>query len=275
MDEIRKCDIELFVREAFRPLSILRLLLVFAVGFLLWPENPWVACAILVVGGTAVLLSAYFKSVRKRFRHERFGYLWKACKERREKLRRNLAKIKKHDGTELIELQRGIERTMPEIYRSLRRADLVLTEIQTSEAGGASPVAANPSQPFDPQAQELYRVADRNLSEYRHFYRQAMSGVERAEAQVVVFSTTLDTFRIRLLNTMIAGRSPEAETREFLNVVAEAKMQFAAIDRALEEIEFMPFPREVTTLDMDPAIRAEIAHRPPPPSATHELDEGV
>jgi hypothetical protein len=169
---------------------------------------------------------------------------------------------------------------MPDIYRALRRADLALREIQQSEAMVSPSLMGNDRLVNDAQAQELYKVADRNIAEYTQHYKLAVAGVERAEAQCIVFSTTLDTLRIRLLNYSLAGRSPEAETKEFLNLVAEAKMQFSAIDKALEEIELMPFPETIVTLrgENEVTLRGNLdpndsENQSPPPIPKHLTDK--
>jgi hypothetical protein len=69
-----------------------------------------------------------------------------------------------------------------------------------------------------------------------------MGGVERTEAQAAVFTTTLDTLRMRMLGHRLAGRSPELAHTEFLQAMTEARMQLDSIDKALDELELTPFP---------------------------------
>ncbi len=266
MDDIQKRDRELFAREALNLLSILRYLIVLVISAVFFGSYVFLGGAVAALGVGFIVFTAYQRSRTKRFTHPKFAKLWEICQERYVRLLRNLQKSKGERGIELQELQLAIERIMPEIYRSLRRADFVLSEIEASEKGASPSVAILVNKPTDPQARELYRVANQNVSEYSRYFQATMSGIERVEAQVHVFNSTLDTLRIRLLNSLLAGRPAEIDNREFLNIVAEAKMQFAAIDRALEEIEQMPFPRTVT-LDADPAVEAM------PEQAIEGLDE--
>lgn len=277
MDDIRIRDWKAFLGEAasFRAISAVAFVTLVTWLFLTIPwdrNNPiayFVGCALI----GWIFFSAYLRSIPKRFHHERFRYLWKECRQRRDKLGDALTKMRRSKIADLNELEKTISTTMPDIYRALRRADMALREIQQSENASNPKLLAGERQVNDPQAQELYKVADRNVAEYTQQYKLAIAGVERAEAQCVVFSTTLDTLRIRILNYTLAGRSPEAETKEFLNIVAEAKMQFSAIDKALDEIELMPFPQPVYTLDGDPSALRDIpgpSTPPPPPGHLHQ-----
>lgn len=282
MDEIRKRDVQVFFKEVVSPGSIFVTLLAGGCGAMI-AMNPFAGPtgSMIVVGASVVLgilISAYLRSIPKRFQDRRFGILWREAQVREKSLKGALAKLKKSNIADLSELPTTVQRMMPEIYRALRRADLVQVEVGNSEKAFGPMTAASHRTINDPQAQELYRVADRNIAEYTSHLKSALAGVERAEAQAVVFSTTLDTLRIRMLNYRLTGRSPDLETREFLNVIAEAKMQFAAIDKALDEIEEMPFPT-LTTLAGEPVtsdpgrvardkaeqeIRATLSQTPPP-----------
>jgi hypothetical protein len=128
------------------------------------------------------------------------------------------------------------------LYFALRRADIVVREVTTSE--GWLMAVQHHTGPISPdqKAQELYRLADKNIAEYRQHYQTVMSGVERTEAQAAVFTTTLDTLRMRMLGHRLAGRSPELAHTEFLQAMTEARMQLDAIDKALDELELTPFP---------------------------------
>lgn len=269
MDDIRRRDWKAFLVEtlSFRSISAIGFITLIVWLFSTGPlkDNPLV----FVVGGTIIawiVFSAFQRSIPKRFHHERFRYLWRECRQRRERLQEALGKLRRSKIADLNELERTVVNTMPDIYRALRRADMALREIQQSENLNNPKLLAGERIVSDLQAQELYKVADRNIAEYTHHYKQAIAGVERAEAQCVVFSTTLDTLRIRILNYTMAGRSPEAETKEFLNIIAEAKMQFSAIDKALDEIELMPFPNTIHTLDGENIEPRENLSKTPPPA---------
>lgn len=279
MDEIRKRDWTVFLEELFSLRSAFSFVCIALITWL-FSTFPWANFGLgaIILGGGALgisIFASFKRSIPKRFRFQRFRYIWAEAVNRQERLTESLQRLKRRNQTDLSELEKNIRQVLPEIYRALRRADLVLHEIQTSESLVGPQPLVQPRTVSDLQAQELYKVADRNVAEYSQFYQQAISGVERAEAQGVVFSTTLDTLRIRLLNYMLAGRPPEEETREFLNIVAEAKMQFSAIDRALEEIEQMPFPETVTVLRGDDSLREQLNETPPPfkGDTPHEFTE--
>lgn len=294
MDEIRRRDWVVFLKE----LASARTLLSVAAGWLViylisqWPFGDvgvwvWILGLAWGLGWVGV---AYRRSLARRWHFRRLMDLWANCESRGLRLGEALEKLRRRGIADLSDLPQTVRRLTPEVYRALRRADLVLHEVTTSE-GLTPPVAPGEHRVvYDRQAQELFQVADRNVREYTSHLRSAMAGVERAEAQALVFSTTLDTLRIRCLNYRLVGRSPEGETREFLNVVAEAKMQFEAIDRALDEIEAMPFP-EVVTLrsELESAtaavgvlgeveelvVEGDVQTPPPPPSPrSHGVVEG-
>lgn len=278
MDDIRRRDWKSFVVEAlsFRSISAIVFVTLITWLFTTGPmrDNPLV----FGIGGALigwVLFSAFQRSIPKRFHHERFRYLWRECKQRKERLQEALGKLRRSKIADLNELERTVVNTMPDIYRALRRADMALREINQSENLNNPKLLAGERYVNDLQAQELYKVADRNIAEYTHHYKQAIAGVERAEAQCIVFSTTLDTLRIRILNYTMAGRSPEAETKEFLNIVAEAKMQFSAIDKALDEIELMPFTSTIHTLEGEQFEPREHLSKTPPPIPGHKSNGEV
>ncbi|MEJ5171286.1 MAG: hypothetical protein WHU10_09880, partial [Fimbriimonadales bacterium] len=97
--------------------------------------------------------------------------------------------------------------------------------------------------PTDPQAKELYRIADRNIAEYRKLYDAVMAGVSRTEAQAAVFMTTLDTLRVKMLGYRLVDKSPEVPSQDFLEALGEARLQLDAIDKALEELDFSHLPK--------------------------------
>ena len=104
----------------------------------------------------------------------------------------------------------------------------------------------------DPQSRELYRLADKNIAEYRAQYAGVMAGVQRTEAQSAVFMTTLDTLRMKMIGYRLVGRSPEMASQEFLEALAEARMQLQSIDTALEELDLGHYPKTISVVP--PAI---------------------
>lgn len=243
MDEIRKRDIQVFLRECLGS-SIILIWLVSTVIVVFNSRNPWVGAAAWVVISAVLLTVAYFKSIKKRFHNPRLKALWADCEDRMKRLAVGLKKLRRQKFADLVELPRTVASLGPQIYRALRRADLVAHEIYTSERAHLPTVNQNPASRLisDTQAQELFNLASRNLIEYSSHFQAAVAVVERAEAQAVVFSTTLDNLRIQMLNYRLSAKQAEAETLEFLHVINEAKLQFAAIDTALEELSEAQYP---------------------------------
>jgi hypothetical protein len=188
------------------------------------------------------------EAIEKRFRSPRHRSLWQGAEDRMKQFEAGLKKLRKERVADLQDLATNLRATAEALYYALRRADLLLDEIQGSEAVVHRRPPSIPLDSSDPQAQELYRIADRNIAEYRQRLATVMAGVQRTEAQAAVFSTTLDTLRVRMLGHRIVGRVQEAHQEDFLYALTEAKMQLSAIDQALEEIEMTPLPKSVVIL---------------------------
>jgi len=210
---------------------------------------PWVVSLVLTVAiGTIWATGAYRQSVRARFHNPRLSNLWSEAKDRYERFDELLRKMSRERIADLKEMPRTIHATALTLYAALRRADMVQREVEKSEAGLLDHARQVRDLPRDPQTQELYRLADRNVAEYRQGLKAVMAGVRRTEAQAAVFISTLDTLRMRMLGHRLIGRSPEAPNLEFLEALQEAKMQLDAIDKALEELEMRPFPKMIAVL---------------------------
>lgn len=253
MDEISRLDRNLFLRELLAPLRMMGLLvsvwLVYAAifephilpFFFLRPTLP-----LVLAGYTAI--SAYNASVLKRFRNPRFKQLWNSCQDRHHRFQEVLGKMRKEKIADLQELPKTISRVSEGLYVALRRADMISDEIMKSEQGLMNSPPVWQASTSDAQSRELYRVADKNIAEYRQQFAGVMAGVQRTEAQSAVFMTTLDTLRIKLLNYRMAGKSPELTSASFLSDLSEAKLQLRAIDEALEELELGPFPKMIAAM---------------------------
>lgn len=261
MDDIKRRDVKVFLTTLFGPANSLGLLAIIAIGLVMSQIAGFqlVILTIMVVSVTGIVLSSYKLSIPKRFHHPRFLRIWEECVDRSSRLTQAMAQLRRNNIADLQELPVTVARLSPEIYCALRRADMVSHEISKSEEGISAstgqvliPVAS------DPQAQELYKIADRNLAEYSKHFRQAIAGVERAVAQAAVFSTTLDTLRIQMLGHRLARPSPEVDTMDFLNVVHEAKLQFQAIDSALEELDLSPAPKMVAVHEDSRSVEEEV-----------------
>lgn len=229
----------------------------------------------LVIG---TVVNGVIDHLNKRWHNERYLELWNACVDRRKRLNEGLNKLRKSKLAELSELPRSADKLLGDIYASLRRADMVYHEVLKSESAHRTPTFGSQGQYIsDQQAQELFKVADRNIAEYSQHYKAVMAGVERSVGQAIVYATTLDTLRVRMLGYRLTGSSAEANTMEFLTVVTEAKMQFAAIDKALEEIELTPFPEVVTIPSETKVMRDNLASNPssPPPVTPDHLKPQV
>lgn len=269
MYDIHKRDRQVFVRELLRPGPLFLAFVVgaFNIGFFFSPP--------LFVFGSAfiawAIVAAHRRSIPKRFYNNKFLLIWNACSDRLKRFHEALAEAKKHGVPELQDLPKTVEAVGETLYIALRRADIVLREIVTSE-GWLMAVHHNtgPISP-DQKAQELYRLADKNIAEYRQHYKSVMGGVERTEAQAAVFTTTLDTLRMRMLGHRLAGRSPELAHTEFLQAMTEARMQLDSIDKALDELELTPFPgggeswMETFKSAAEMELDSEPLERTPPP----------
>ncbi len=285
-EDIRRQDARIFTRGlvSFRSVICAGMGVFFANGWLMstqaagittWTQLPLLISVLSFVG---IPYFAYRYWQSKKFMHRRFAQLWENVVDRRIRLEEALTALRRTNRTEFSDLPRNARRVSEDIYAALRRADLVMKEIMTSEHRSGSPGAPNLNrQVTDPQSQTLYQVAERNLVEYRLQYRSVLGGVERAEAQAVAFITTMDTLRIRALRHRLGARLDETELEEFLGAIKEAKLQFDAIDQALDELErgvnLATFgtaenPNDIMArefpVDVNENPRDELAKSPPP-----------
>ncbi|MBS1709267.1 MAG: hypothetical protein JSS65_11195 [Armatimonadetes bacterium] len=261
MDEIRRRDEEVFRRQFLSPGRVVVMALMVCLAALtLTAHNP-VAGFMGIITGAAVIgaiaSAASREAKEKRFHSQRLRQQWALCEERVKRFHDAAGALRKRGLVDFQELPVTVEKLSKEIYIALRKADLIQEEVVQSEGSLRVPNVQMPTGMPDAQSQELYRLADRNIAEYQQHWKSVVSGIQRTEAQSVVFVTTLDALRIRMLNYRLAGRSPEVENREFLGVITEAKMQFAAIDKALDELEMTPYPQTVTFLPPIPTAVVE------------------
>jgi len=273
--DIARRDRQVFVRELLSANTILAVMALGGVGWLVfWITQKWLPASILVgVGVGLTVVAAYRRSVGKRFRNQRFLALWHGCQERIRRFESGMRDLSRSGVAQLSELPTTIHSLADELYVALRRADDIEHEVGRSEGWLASQMRHGLVAPRDPQAQELYRVADQNIAEYRRHLDSVMAGVKRAEAQAAVFMTTLDTLRIRMLGHRFGGRAIEADSQQFLEAVTEARMQLDAIDKALDEIAATPFPEKISV--MPPSIPDEVDRetlgRSTPPEVPEEV----
>lgn len=266
MDDIRAWDRKLLVQELLRAKRIVPLFLTWFFVYMLqggilatlgW---PWFLAA-FVFPLLVLAFTAYQEAEQKRFRAPRFLAIWNGVKERLRTFDQVIKQLSKEQIFELNEMPKTVRATADTIYCALRRADVITDEVSRTERGLYSNPDTNRSLPNDEQVKELYRIADKNIAEYRSHFAGVMAGVHRAEAQAAVYVTTVDAIRMKLIGHRLAGRRPELSTQEFLESMAEAKLQLQAIDQALEELDFSQWPKTVVVMPPTPeANQQHIGH---------------
>lgn len=266
MDDIRRQDQRLFFKELFAPGRIILSLIIafFVFGFfqLFWMFRPGIP-PITLLAWLALLIThslfAWKASVQKRFLGKRFEALWHGCEDRLNRFEDVLGKLRREQVAELHEMPKTIRRVAESLYQALRRADMIAHEVHASEQGLYSGPAVWHAPSHDPQSKELYRIADKNIAEYRQRFDAVMAGVQRTEAQSAVYMTTLDTLRMKMLGYRLVGKGPELSSQDFLEALNEAKLQLSAIDTALEELELGPYPQMIAS--MPPPVPDDIRQR--------------
>jgi hypothetical protein len=251
MDDIRRQDTRLFVQELF---GFWRLVASFVAFFFLYGvAEPRIQIVLgpLILAGWG--LSAWKASEGRRFHNKRLRAMWDGCQDRMRRFEEVLKKMRRDQVADLNEMPRTIRQVSESLYFALRRADIISHEIMQSEKDmlGQPPVW-KPDHHTDPQSQELFRLADKNIAEYRQQYAGVMAGVQRTEAQSAVFMTTLDTLRMKMLGYRLVGRSPELPAQDFLEALAEARLQLESIDTALEELDLGHYPKTISVVQTTP-----------------------
>jgi hypothetical protein len=253
MNDIQRQDMRLFVRELFRPGRIFLLLVVVAF-FAMWVSvtrygTHWpIGFVVALISAAIWAASAFNASKQKRFYSKRFESMWTGCKDRLARFEEVLNKMRREQVADLHEMPRTIRRVGDNLYLALRRADMITVEVNKTEKDmyGGPPIWQSP--PNDPQAKELYRIADKNIAEYRQQFAGVMAGVHRAEAQSAVFMTTLDSLRMKMIGYRLVGKNPEMSSQDFLEALGEAKLQLHAIDQALDELDFSQMPQMIAVV---------------------------
>jgi hypothetical protein len=249
-EEIRKADQRIFWRAFLRSnrivLHILFLLLCGMIGSINGSPFP------LIIGFLFSSMVHVNRSIveakRKRFINSRFASLWNGCRERYESFEDGIKKLKRADIAQFQELPDTVRDLAMTIYNALRRADILFEEVLQSEGVDRIRPGVPMFKPTDPQAQELYRIAEKNLGEYRGHYNELMAGIQRTEAQSTVFMTTLDNLRVKMLGYRLIGKNPSLNSEEFLSVLAEARAQLSAIDQALDELDLSHYPKTISVI---------------------------
>ena len=265
MDDVSRQDRRLLVRELLKPR---RLGLLAVAGFVVWGLNSvapsffgeffiaLAACAALALHvGTSVS-----EAKRKRFLHTRFASLWQGCQDRLARFDEVFGKMRRDQVADLTVMPVTIRSVAQGLYRALRRADMIADEVQKTEQGIYSQPPSWTGGSSDPQATELYRIADKNIAEYRQQYAGVMAGVQRAEAQSAVFMTTLDNLRMKMLGYRLVGKAPEIPSQDFLEALSEAKLQLDAIDKALDELDLSLLPKTIAVVQNSSEETEHLSH---------------
>lgn len=251
MEDIRREDRKLFIKELF---AASRLSLVF-VGCLMGyaflksvEPGPLFVIVAASVGAAVYGFSAWNASEKKRFRSRRMEALWAGCQDRLARFEEVLRRMRKEQVAELNEMPRTIREISKSMYAALRRADWIADEVAASEKDLISSTPVWQASARDAQSKELYRIADKNIAEYRAHYGGVIAGVQRTEAQAAVYMTTLDSLRMKMIGYRLVGKAPEMSSTDFLESIAEARMQLQAIDHALEELDLGHYPKTIAVV---------------------------
>ena len=261
MDDIGRQDLRLFLKELLSPWRLI--LMIVSLAFV-WtlpiyrdtaPQRAFISIVLVIYW----VATSFNSSLTKRFSSKRYLAMWNGCNDRLKRFEEVLKRLRRDQVANLSEMPATIRRVGKTLYRALRRADLISTEVEKTERDlySAPPIWTSPSE--DPQSKELYRIADKNIAEYRQQFAGVMAGVHRTEAQSAVYMTTLDTLRMKMLGYRLVGKGPEMSSDDFLVALAEARAQLQSIDTALEELDLGHYPKTISVI--------------PPPLPTEVSDE--
>jgi hypothetical protein len=257
MDDIRRQDIKLFLKELTSPVRIAGTLAAAVIACMFFNSSRTDFVLIQDVGSVAIIFGAsaglaWLASEKKRWLSQRSEALWKGCEDRLMRFEEVLNRMRKDQIADLREMPDTIRGVAKSIYCALRRADMIAQEVQESERNLYSQPPVWTGHANDPQSKELYRLADKNIAEYRTQFAGVMAGVQRTEAQSAVFMTTLDSLRMKMLGHRLAGRGPELSSHDFLEALAEARAQLQSIDTALEELDLGHYPKTISVVPPPP-----------------------
>lgn len=258
MEEIKRQDRKLLIREILRPGRLIFMvpLLVMLSASMVGSTPVWALLALAGFG--AYVWTALLDSQKRRFYSSNFAMRWGACEDRLVKFEQVLKKLRKDQIADLREMPATIRSVGESVYIALRKADMITHELGQTELGGQSTSPVWTPTTSDPQSQALYRLADKNIAEYRAELAAVMSGVHRAEAQSAVFMTTLDSLRMKMVGYRLIGRRPELPSQEFLEALAEARLQLQSIDRALDELDLGHYPHQISIVGPPPMPADEV-----------------
>ncbi|MEQ1821680.1 MAG: hypothetical protein ABL949_04155 [Fimbriimonadaceae bacterium] len=248
MDDIRRVDKRLFTEELLRASRLTWALPLAFFGAWIYTHIAWLGLALLGMVTAGYISGAYNAGVARRWNNNRFKALWHACEDRLKRFDDVLGKMRRDHIADLQEMPKTIHTVGDSLYAALRRSDIITHDVFETEKGILQSPPAWEGMSGDPQARELYRIADKNIAEYRQIYGGVMGGVQRAEAQAAVYMTTLDSLRMKMLGYRLVGRQPDMSSHDFLDSLAEARVQLQAIDQALDELDFSNFPKTISVM---------------------------
>ncbi len=253
MDDIRRQDMKLFTQELLSPMRLAGTFAALAVTVLFINSTSTLYATLQAMIAAPIVLGvsggmAWFASEKKRWLSPRMEALWKGCEDRLARFEEAIKRMRKDQVADLNEMPATIRQVAKSIYCALRRADMIAHEVQQSEKNLYSQPPVWASAANDPQSRELYRLADKNIAEYRSQFAGVMAGVQRTEAQSAVFMTTLDSLRMKMIGHRLVGRGPELSSHDFLEALAEARLQLQSIDTALDELDLGHFPKTIAAV---------------------------
>ncbi len=237
LHEIKRRNLTVFLVRLIKFIWLPILIAIFA------PQPwGWIAAAALCA---AFVPGQWVKSKRDRFYNSRFYHLWKTCQERDRSLSDALRGLKKSQALEFFELPKTIQSVAESLYYALRRADIVMHELQKSEGMRMSGSPAAGRNIYDEEAVSLYKQAAQRDREYSQHLSQILGSVEQAEGQAALYISSLDSLRVQVLKHRLGSRliRDGENSRELQESLGEAKMMLDAIDKALDELDASPFSR--------------------------------
>ena len=233
--------------------AVVALILTFAFHF---PTRFSILIA-LVSGLGAIIYPRIQERKKAFFMNDRFNQLWASSEERYTSLQRVFKASRAKEREELESLPAYVDSIRKSLFEALTRADAVT--IQIDKLHEESSHFTNPNVQFgpgsDPTARAIVTQADRNRAEYRQNMKVVQGGVQRTEAQVLLFMTTVDNLRVRMVGYSLRGQQTEASSYEFSQLLSDMHTQLKSIDSALEELNLPLFPSERPR-----------RHRPPVPA---------
>lgn len=235
LHEIRSRNLTVFLVRMIKFIWLPILIAVFA-------PQPW---GFYVAGALVVLFTPgrWKKSKRDRFYNSRFYHLWTTCQERDRSLRAALKGLKKSQALEFFELPKTIDSVGDSLYIALRKADIVMHELQKSEGLRMSSGSFSNRTIYDEEAVALYQQAAQRDRDYNTHFSQILGSIEQAEGQAALYISSLDSLRVQVLKHRLGSRlvreGPQAE--ELKQSLSEAKMMLDSIDKALDELDASPF----------------------------------